>query len=205
MEMHECAMLTMFLLPAKLHICLTTMALVFCKYRTRRTVPLMGTGSGAGMIFGNTGGVMEAALRTTYRILNNRNPPPGFFNLTPIRGMSNVRRASVDLGRRTLNVAVVHGTGGARPFLDSVRDRTSNYDFVEFMACAGGCIGGGGQPISSMSAARLKQLRMNTLFQRDVDKEIRLSYDNPQIKEIYREFLGAPLSATAKALLHTTR
>ena len=168
--------------------------------------PLMGIGSGAGMIFGNTGGVMEAALRTTYRILNNKNPPPDFFNLTPIRGMNNVRRANIDLGVRTLNVAVVHGTGEARLFLDSTQNGASNYDFIEFMACAGGCIGGGGQPINTtMSAARLKQLRMNTLFQRDAGKEIRLSCDNPQIKEIYREFLGEPLSAKAKALLHTTR
>lgn len=167
--------------------------------------PLMGTGSGAGLIFGNTGGVMEAALRTAYRMLNGTNPPANFFNLTPIRGLGNVRRARVDMGKRFLNVAVVHGTGTARPFLDTVQRGTSNYDFIEFMACPGGCIGGGGQPISSMNYARLKSLRMNALFRRDTEKELRLSYDNPQIKAIYNDFLGEPLSEKAKALLHIYR
>jgi ferredoxin hydrogenase len=164
---------------------------------------LMGTGSGAGMIFGNTGGVMEASLRTAYRLLNNNNPPANFFNLSPIRGLDSVRHANVDLGKRTLNVAVVHGTGNARPFLDSVQNGTLKYDFIEVMACNGGCIGGGGQPVNSMSSTRLKQLRMNALYQRDTGNEIRLSYDNPQIKAIYNDFLGEPLGNKSMALLHT--
>jgi ferredoxin hydrogenase len=164
--------------------------------------PLMGTGSGAGMIFGNSGGVMEASLRTAYRLLNNRNPPADFFNLSPIRGLESVRRASVDLGKRTLNVAVVHGTGESRPFLESIQSGALQYDFIEFMACSGGCIGGGGQPVNSMAPTRLKQLRMNALYQRDTNKVIRLSYDNPQIKAIYSEFLGEPLGMKAKELLH---
>jgi ferredoxin hydrogenase len=164
--------------------------------------PLMGTGSGAGMIFGNTGGVMEASLRTAYRLLNDKNPPAGFFNLTPVRGLSDVRRANVNLGKRTLNVAVVHGTNQARPLLESIQNGAVKYDFVEVMACSGGCIGGGGQPVNGMDATRLKQLRMNALYQRDASKEIRLSYDNPQIRAIYNDFLGEPLSKKSKELLH---
>jgi ferredoxin hydrogenase len=166
---------------------------------------LMGTGSGAGMIFGNTGGVMEATLRTAYKLLNNNNPPANFFNLIPIRGLDNVRHASVDLGSRTLNVAVVHGTGDSRPFLNSIQDGSLRYDFIEFMACSGGCIGGGGQPVNTMSSTRLKQLRMNALYQRDTGSEVRLSCDNPQIKAIYNDFLGEPLGKKSKELLHINR
>jgi len=164
---------------------------------------LMGTGSGAGMIFGNTGGVMEAALRTAYRFLNGHNPPARFFNLTSVRGLESVRRATVDMGKRTLNIAVVHGTGNLRPFLDSIQNGTSNYDFVEVMACAGGCIGGGGQPVTAMDPVELKRLRKNGLYHHDNNSAIRVSYDNPQIKAIYRDFLGEPLGNKAKRLLHT--
>ena len=163
---------------------------------------LIGSGSGAGMIFGNTGGVMEASLRTAYRLLNNNNPPANFFNLSPIRGLDSVRHATVNLGSRTLNVAVAHGTGDIRPFLNSVQNGSTNYDFIEVMACSGGCINGGGQPVNTMSSTRLKQLRMNALYQRDTASEIRLSYDNPQIREIYDDFLDEPLSVKAKELLH---
>ena len=165
--------------------------------------PLMGAGSGAGMIFGNSGGVMEAALRTAYKLLNDKNPPADFFNLRTVRGHDGVKQANVNLDRRTLNVAVVHGTDKARPFLQSIQSGARKFDFVEVMACSGGCIGGGGQPVNSrMDAARLKQLRANALYQRDADKEIRLSCDNPQIRTIYDEYLGKPLGKKAKELLH---
>jgi len=164
---------------------------------------LMGTGSGAGMIFGNTGGVMEATLRTAYKLLNDTDPPANFFDLRPVRGWDSVRRATVDLGKHTLNVAVVHGTGRVRPLIESIRTGTQKFDFVEVMACPGGCIGGGGQPFSgNMDAARLKQLRISALYQRDASQAIRLSYDNPEIKAIYSEFLGEPLGEKSKQLLH---
>ena len=167
---------------------------------------LMGTGSGAGMIFGNTGGVMEATLRTAYKLLNDKNPPAGFFDLRPVRGWDSIRRASIDLGKRTLNVAVVHGIGKVRPLIDAIRSGTQKFDFVEVMACPGGCIGGGGQPnVSDMDATRLRQLRLDALYRRDVQQEIRLSYDNPQIEAIYGEFLGEPLSKKAVELLHVKR
>jgi len=164
---------------------------------------LMGGGSGAGMIFGNTGGVMEATLRTAYKLLNDKNPPADFFNLTPVRGFDGVRQANVNLGKRAMNVAVVHGTGEARPLLDAIQSGTQKFDFVEVMACTGGCIGGGGQPVNSnMDETMLKQLRLNALYQRDDGKEIRLSCDNPEIKTIYSEFLGKPLGKKSEELLH---
>ena len=164
---------------------------------------LMGTGSGAGIIFGNTGGVMEATVRTAYKLLNDKNPPADFFNLTPVRGFDGVRQANIHLGKRSLNVAVVHGTSEARLFLDAIQNGTQKFDFVEVMACSGGCIGGGGQPVNTnMDAIALKQLRLSALYQRDDNKEIRLSCDNPEIKAIYDEFLGEPFSMKSKELLH---
>ncbi|MCL2709788.1 MAG: iron hydrogenase small subunit, partial [Planctomycetaceae bacterium] len=161
---------------------------------------LMGSGSGAGMIFGNTGGVMEAALRTAYRLLNNENPPAHFLELRPVRGLENVRRATVDLGKEKLNVAVVHGIGRVRPLLEAIRNGTESFHFVEVMACPGGCIGGGGQPISTNTNVR--QQRINALYQRDAGQTIRLSVDNPEIKTLYSEFLGDVLGEKAKRLLH---
>ena len=161
---------------------------------------LMGAGSGAGMIFGNTGGVMEAALRSAYKLLNGENPPANFLELRPVRGLENVRRATVDLGKRKLNVAIVHGIGRVRPLLEAIRNGTETFHFVEVMACPGGCIGGGGQPITTNTNVR--QQRINALYQRDAGQAIRLSTDNPEIKTIYSEFLGVPLGERAKRLLH---
>jgi len=167
---------------------------------------LMGTGSGAGMIFGNTGGVMEAVLRTAYKVLNDKNPPADFFEFHPVRGLDSVRQTSVDLGQRKLNVAVVHGTGKVRPFLDLVQSNPQAFDFVEVMACPGGCIGGGGQPIDFRTRPeRLYQLRAGALYQRDARQEVRLSCDNPEIKAVYDEFLGKPLDETSEQLLHVRR
>ena len=165
--------------------------------------PLMGAGSGAGMIFGNTGGVMEAALRTAYRLFNGENPPAKFFDLRQLRGFDNVRQANIDFGKRKLSVAVVHGINKANSFIKALQNGAVKYDFVEVMGCGGGCIGGGGQPnTSNLDTAQLKQRRKNGLYQRDIGSAIRLSYDNPQIKAIYTKFLGQPLSAKAKKLLH---
>jgi len=164
----------------------------------------MASGSGAGVIFGNTGGVMEATLRTAYKLLNNKKPPEDFFNLTPVRGFEDVREATVNLNKCTLNLAVVHGVKQVRPLIESIQNGSKRFDFVEVMACSGGCIGGGGQPLRrSMDATELKKLRRNALYQRDADKKIRLSCDNPQIKAIYKDFLGEPLSKKSKELLHT--
>ncbi len=167
---------------------------------------LMGAGSGAGMIFGNTGGVAEATLRTAYRLLNGANPPQEFFELRPLRGFDSVRQASVDLGKRKLNVAVAHGIGRVRPLLEMVQKGERSFDLIEIMACPGGCIGGGGQPINhEIDPLKLRQHRIAALYQRDTKSEVRISCDNPEIKAVYAEFLGEPLGEKSERLLHLAR
>jgi len=165
---------------------------------------LMGSGSGAGVIFGNTGGVMEAALRTAYKVLNGANPPANFLEFGPLRGFDSVKQATVDFGAVKLNVAVVNGIGRVKSFVEAIQSGAQQFDFIEVMACAGGCIGGGGQPTTPTmeEAANIKQLRMNALYQHDTRQEIRLSCDNPEITKIYNEFLGKPLSKKSHKLLH---
>ena len=166
---------------------------------------MMGAGSGAGMIFGNTGGVMEAALRTAYQKLNDALPPNEFYRMESVRGLDSVRQATVDLGKRKLRVAVVHGIGKARPLLNAIQNGDASFDFVEVMACPGGCIGGGGQPINQqMDAMRLNQMRLASLYQQDKTSEIRMSYENPEIKAVYKDFLGEPLGIKSEQLLHVT-
>jgi ferredoxin hydrogenase len=166
----------------------------------------MGSGSGAGMIFGNAGGVTEAALRTAYKLLNDKNPPVEFLEFSPVRGFDSVRQVEVDLGKRKLRIAVVHGIGEARQLIELMRNGARKFDFVEVMACPGGCIGGGGMPINfGTDTARLRELRQKALYQRDADHEIRLSCDNPQIREIYGDFLGKPLGKKPEELLHVNR
>jgi ferredoxin hydrogenase len=164
---------------------------------------LMGRGSGSALIFGNTGGVMEATLRTACKLLTNENPPAGFFDLHPVRGLDGIRQATIDVGKYKLNVAVVHGIISAKTFIEAMPSGTQKFDFVEVMACSGGCIGGGGQPYTSEEdAAKINQLRLNALYQQDERHTVRLSCDNPEIKQIYSEFLGKPLGEKSKALLH---
>ena len=164
---------------------------------------VMGTGSGAGMIFGVTGGVTEAALRTAYWLLNKETPPKEFFELKPVRSFSGVRQATVDLKVRKLNIAIVHGIGMSQMLLDAIQEGKANFDFVEVMACPGGCIGGGGQPKNQLLGdTQLKAARSNTLYDRDAETPLRLSHDNPEIKAIYDNFLGEPLGSLSQQLLH---
>ena len=164
---------------------------------------VMGTGSGAGMIFGITGGVTEAALRTAYWMLNKEQPPKEFFELKPVRGLSGVRQAVVDLKVRKLNIAIVHGIGMSRMLLDAIQEGKANFDFVEVMACPGGCIGGGGQPKNPfLGDTQLKTARSNALYDRDAKTPLRLSHENPEIKTVYENFLGEPLGIMSQQLLH---
>lgn len=164
---------------------------------------LMGAGSGAGMIFGNTGGVTEAALRTAYWMLNGTAPPKDFYQLQPVRGFNSVREATVDLGKTKLNIALVHGIGSARPILDRIQQGKTNYHFVEVMACPGGCIGGGGQPCDhEADADQLLRSRQQALYRHDADKALRLSHENPDIQTVYADFLGKPLGEKSEQLLH---
>jgi ferredoxin hydrogenase len=165
---------------------------------------LMGVGSGAGVIFGNTGGVMEAALRTAYKAVTGTNPPTEFLDLKPVRGFDSVKQATVDLGVVKLNAAVVHGIHNVKSFIETIRSGAQQYDLIEVMACLGGCIGGGGQPTTPTmeEAANVRQLRMGALYQQDTRQEFRLSCDNPEITQIYSEFLGKPLGKKSHQLLH---
>jgi ferredoxin hydrogenase len=169
--------------------------------------PIMSGGSGAGMIFGNTGGVMEAAMRTAYKQLNGTAPPKELYDLRPIRGLDAVREATVDLGSKKLNIAVVHGLRNVRTFLDALKNNEIRFDFVEIMACPGGCVGGGGQPrnMTTLNDLQLKFRRMSGLYESDLEQPVRLSCDNPDIKRIYDEFLKNPLSERSEQLLHIRR
>ena len=159
----------------------------------------LGRGSGAGVIFGVTGGVMEAALRTAYWQLTGSNPPADAFQ--EIRGQKPWREASFTIGETTVRLAVASGLGSARQLMDALRSGQVHYDFVEVMACPGGCSGGGGQPIhdgQDFAAQRGQQLD-----QQDAESPIRFSHENPDVQALYREYLGQPLSEKAHHLLHT--
>ena len=159
----------------------------------------LGRGSGAGVIFGVTGGVMEAALRTAYWQLTGSNPPADAFQ--EIRGQKPWREASLTIGETTVRLAVASGLGSARQLMDALRSGQVHYDFVEVMACPGGCSGGGGQPIhdgQDFAAQRGQQL-----YQLDAESPIRFSHENPDVQALYREYLGQPLSEKAHHLLHT--
>lgn len=166
---------------------------------------LMGTASGAGVIFGNTGGVMEAALRTAYAYLTGQNAPDTLLQLEQVRGYDGVREAQVVIGDLILQVAVVYGTANARNFLDRMQESGKQYHFVEVMACPGGCIGGGGQPKNLMKDAdEIRKGRIAALYQRDGSMSLRTSHENPEIKQVYQAFYGKPLSEMAEKMLHTT-
>ena len=166
---------------------------------------LMGKASGAGVIFGNTGGVMEAALRTAYEYLTGQAAPQTLLQLSPVRGYEGVREAQVEIGELTLQVAVVYGTANARTFLQRMKESGKQYHFVEVMACPGGCIGGGGQPKDLMkNADETRKSRIAALYQRDGSMALRTSHENPEIKAVYEAFYGQPLSELAERMLHTT-
>ena len=166
---------------------------------------LMGKASGAGVIFGNTGGVMEAALRTAYSYLTGKEAPEALLQFTPVRGYEGVREAQVEIGELSLQVAVVYGTANARAFLRRMQESGKQYHFVEVMACPGGCIGGGGQPKDLMKDAdEIRKSRIAALYQRDGSMTLRTSHENPEIKEVYEAFYGQPLSELAEQMLHTT-
>ena len=166
---------------------------------------LMGTASGAGVIFGNTGGVMEAALRTAYASITGQSAPAELLQLNAVRGYDGVREAQVSLGDQTVQVAVVYGTANARRFLQHMKESGKQYHFVEVMACPGGCIGGGGQPKDlSKNGDEIRRSRIEALYRRDGSMALRSSHENPEIKAVYEAFYGQPLSELAEKMLHTS-
>ena len=165
---------------------------------------LMGEASGAGVIFGNTGGVMEAALRTAYFYVTGKQPEGKFLDLQPVRGYEGLREASLEINGLTVNVAVVYGTANARKMIELVKKGEKEYHFIEVMTCPGGCIGGGGQPKDfAVDANESRKSRIDSLYKRDANMKIRLSHENPEIKQLYQDFYGKPLSDLAEKMLHT--
>ncbi len=161
----------------------------------------LGEYTGAGTIFGATGGVMEAALRTVYAVVTGNNLED--LNVTPVRGLEGVKEAAVEVGSLgTVKVAVAHGLANARILMDKIREGTANYAFIEIMACPGGCISGGGQPIPPSNETRMK--RAAALYRDDgAVQKFRQSHENPSIKRIYEVFLDKPLGHKSHELLHT--
>ena len=165
---------------------------------------IMGEASGAGVIFGNTGGVMEAALRTAYEFITRERAPEELYNLQPVRGYEGIREASINVGGITVNVAVVYGTANARKMIERIKQGEKQYHFIEVMTCPGGCIGGGGQPRDLMADAdEIRKSRIESLYGRDEAMTLRLSHENTEIKALYEEFYGKPLSELAEQMLHT--
>jgi iron-only hydrogenase group A len=172
---------------------------------------IMGDSTGAAVIFGATGGVMEAALRTAYEIVTGREVPFGNLNITPVRGMDGVKEATIKiegcvdawkfLEGAELKVAIAHGLVNANKIMSMAREGKAPYHFVEIMACPGGCIGGGGQPIPTNMEIRKK--RMKAIYSEDEHKALRKSHENPDVIAIYKEFLDQPNSHKSHELLHT--
>lgn len=160
----------------------------------------LGESTGAGVIFGTTGGVIEAAVRTAYELHTGKELEKVDFN--ELRGMEGSRKATVDFDGVKLNIGIAHGLGHARKLLEEVKSGESEFHAIEIMACPGGCIGGGGQPYHHGDVDILRK-RQRAIYEEDSGKAIRKSHENPFIKELYAEFLGEPLSELSHELLHT--
>ncbi len=160
----------------------------------------LGESTGAGVIFGNTGGVIEAAVRTAYVLFTGKKLTR--LDFTELRGMDGVRQATIDFNGFPLNIGIAHGLGNARKLLDEVKAGRSKFHAIEIMACPGGCIGGGGQPLHHGKSEILKA-RARAIYEEDKNKPLRMSHENPYIKQLYEEFLGEPNSEKAHELLHT--
>lgn len=164
---------------------------------------LLGSYTGAAPIFGRTGGVMEAALRTAITVLTGQPPQP--LEFTTLETLEGIKCASLPLGDKTLKVAVAHGLNNVRTVCESVKNggEFAEYHFIEFMCCPGGCIGGGGQPIPTNMASRKARTRGLNIDDRQL-ATLRMSHENPEIKALYSDFLKEPLSSLSHHLLHTT-
>ncbi|MFA6356821.1 MAG: NADH-dependent [FeFe] hydrogenase, group A6 [Candidatus Omnitrophota bacterium] len=160
----------------------------------------LGESTGAAVIFGATGGVMEAALRTAYEVVTKKTLDK--LDFMDVRGLEGIKTAEVDLNGLKVRVAVANGLGNARKLLEEVQAGKSPYHFIEIMCCPGGCLGGGGQPIPTNM--EVKKKRAEAIYREDAGKPIRKSHENPAVQAIYKEFLGAPLGEKSHHLLHTT-
>jgi NADH-quinone oxidoreductase subunit G/NADP-reducing hydrogenase subunit HndD len=161
----------------------------------------LGISTGAAALFGTTGGVMEAALRSVYEIVTGETLSK--LDFTEVRGLEGVRSASVDLQGKQVKVAIAHGLANAKKIAERIKEGKEDYTFIEVMCCPGGCIGGGGQPYGTNQEVRKK--RMEAIYQVDSNKQLRKSHENPAIIELYRDFLGEPLSEISHRYLHVEK
>ncbi len=183
----------------------------FMKLDDEKYDSIMGDSTGAAVIFGATGGVMEAALRTAYEIVTGREVPFTNLNITPLRGFEGIKEAKVMikgvkpewsfLEGAELSVAIAHGLHNANELMKAVRAGTVSYHFIEVMGCPGGCLGGGGQPIPT--SPEIRQKRSNAIYAEDEGLPLRKSHLNPEVALIYKDFLGEPLGHKSHDLLHT--
>lgn len=164
----------------------------------------LNTASGAGVIFGATGGVMEAALRTAVETLTGEELAN--LDFTDVRGIMGIKEATYKVGDLEVKVAVASGTANARKLLDKIKAGEANYHFIEIMGCPGGCVNGGGQPVQHANVhnfVNLREERAKALYASDANNPIRKSHENPLIKELYENFLGEPGGHKAHEILHT--
>jgi iron-only hydrogenase group A len=160
----------------------------------------LGESTGAAVIFGATGGVMEAALRTAYEVVTGKSLTD--VNFAAVRGMEGIKEAEIDMNGLKIKVAVAHTLKNARILFEQIERKESPYAFIEVMTCPGGCLGGGGQPIPTTWEIRKK--RAESIYKEDAGKPIRKSHENPQVAVLYKEFLKEPLGEMSHHLLHTT-
>jgi iron-only hydrogenase group A len=159
----------------------------------------LGESTGAAVIFGVTGGVMEAALRTAYEVVTGKTLP--LLDFEQVRGLEGIKQADIQIGDLTLKVAVANGLANARVLIEQIKAGESPYHFIEIMTCPGGCIGGGGQPITLEKDTKRK--RMDGIYQEDKSLPLRKSHENPSVQALYQKFLGQPLGHLSHELLHT--
>jgi NADP-reducing hydrogenase subunit HndD len=160
----------------------------------------MGESTGAAVIFGTTGGVIEAATRTAYEIHTGKDLPK--LDFEELRGFDGIRKAEVDFDGQPIKIGIAHGLGNARKLLEEIKAGKSEFHAIEIMSCPGGCIGGGGQPLHHSDSSILKA-RAEAIYREDKGKKLRKSHENPEIIKLYEEFLGKPMSEKAHHLLHT--
>jgi NADP-reducing hydrogenase subunit HndD len=160
----------------------------------------LGESTGAGVIFGTTGGVIEAAVRTAYEVYTGKPCPK--IDFEELRGLEGIRSATIDFNGLPINIGIAHGLSNARKLLKEIQEGKSTFHAIEIMACPGGCIDGGGQPLHHGNSDIIKA-RWEAIYQADKEMPIRKSHENPSVKKIYEEFLGTPCGEKAHHLLHT--
>jgi NADP-reducing hydrogenase subunit HndD len=183
----------------------------FLSLPDERMDPALGVSSGAADIFANTGGVMEAALRTVWCLVTGQPFPFAQLHVAPIEGLEGVKEVAITIPRavaewkflegQTLKLAVAHGLANAERLIQRVKAGEASYHFIEVMSCPGGCIGGGGQP--RFTTDDVRRARMKAIFAEDEGKQLRMSHENPAVNQLYAEYLGTPLGERSHHLLHT--